>query len=69
MKLPDLKVVANNTIDSNVVWMTLDIRKDDEEGVFSPLPSEDDSVASKQIEFFHPAGVHQGHRVIIVVGN
>jgi len=47
MKLPDLKVVANNTIDSNVVWMTLDIRKDDEEGVFSPLSSEDDSVASK----------------------
>jgi len=64
-RLPYLKVVTNNTIDSNAVWMTLYIREDDEKGIFPPLSSEDDMVASKQIEFIHPAGVHQGRRVVV----
>ena len=67
-RLPYLKVVTNNTIDSNAVWMTLNVREYDEKGILSPLSSEDDSVASKQFEFFHLAGVDQGDRVVIVVG-
>ena len=62
----DAEVVADDTIDSSTAVIKLIVGKDDKHRVLSLLASDEDGVASEQLEGVH-GGLGQGDDTVVIV--
>lgn len=62
------QVVTDNSVESGTAIIKVIVRKDDQDGVFSLLASNEDCISTEQLELFHSVVRKCDDRVVIVDG-
>jgi hypothetical protein len=62
----DSQVVTNNSVDASATVIELLVSEDDENGVLSLLASNQDGVASEELELVH-GGLGEGNDTVVIV--
>ena len=62
----DSQVVTNNSVDASATVIELLISEDDEDGVLSLLASNQDGVATEELELIH-GGLGEGNDTVVIV--
>jgi hypothetical protein len=62
----DSEVVANNSVDASAAVIELIVGENDENGILSLLASNQDGVASEELELVH-GGLGEGNDAVVIV--
>lgn len=62
----DSQVVTNNSVDASATVIELLVSEDDEDGVLSLLASNQDGVATEELELIH-GGLGEGNDTVVIV--